>query len=92
MPKRFIASQRQYLTQRIKPFRLQKGVLYIFGQDNRFRQVLQPKQAFIVLQELHGGVIKRHLSFDFIVQKILDAGYWWLIMNRNVHEYCQTCD
>ncbi len=26
------------------------------------------------------------------MQKILDANYWWLTMNRNVYEYCQTCD
>jgi hypothetical protein len=36
--------------------------------------------------------VGRHFSFDIIVRKILDAGYWWLTMNRNVHEYCQTCD
>jgi hypothetical protein len=40
------------------------------------------------LQELHGGVAKGHLSFDIIVKKILDVGYWWLMMNRDVHEYC----
>jgi len=34
--KRFSTSQRQYLAQRTKPFVLQKGVLYIFGQDNKF--------------------------------------------------------
>jgi hypothetical protein len=26
------------------------------------------------------------------MQKILDVGYWWLTMNRNVYEYCRTCD
>jgi len=25
---------------------------------------------------LHGGVIGGHLSFDIIVKKILDVGYW----------------
>jgi hypothetical protein len=36
MLKRFITSQIKYLAQRAKPFVLQEGVLYIFGQDNRF--------------------------------------------------------
>jgi hypothetical protein len=40
MPKRFTTSQRQYLAQWVKPFVLQEGVLYRFGQDNRFCQVL----------------------------------------------------
>ncbi len=33
MPKRF-TSQRKYLAQRAKPFVLQKGIIYRFGQDN----------------------------------------------------------
>jgi hypothetical protein len=41
MTKRFTTSQRQYLTQRAKPFMLQMGVLYIFGQDNKFCRILQ---------------------------------------------------
>jgi hypothetical protein len=39
MTKRFTTSQRKYLAQRTKPFVLQKGVLYRFGQDNQFCQV-----------------------------------------------------
>jgi hypothetical protein len=30
----------------------------------------------------------RHFSFDIIVRKIPNGGYWWLMMNRDVHEYC----
>jgi hypothetical protein len=41
MLKRCTTSQRQYLAQRAKPFVLQEGVLYRFGQDNTFRRVLQ---------------------------------------------------
>jgi hypothetical protein len=43
MPKRFNTSQRQYLAQRAKPFVLQEGTLYWFGQDDKFHQILQPK-------------------------------------------------
>jgi hypothetical protein len=87
MPERFTTSQRQYLTQRAKPFMFQKGVLYRFGQDNKFCQVLQLKQVSTILQKLHGGVAGGHLSYDFTMQNILNVGYWWLTMNRDVHEY-----
>jgi hypothetical protein len=43
-----------------------------------------------ILQELHGRVARGHLSFDITVRKILDVGYWWPMMNRDVYEYCQT--
>jgi hypothetical protein len=26
------------------------------------------------------------------VSKILDVNYWWPTMNKDVHEFCQTCD
>jgi hypothetical protein len=41
-----------------------------------------------ILQELLGGVVGGHLFSNIIVQKILDVGYWWPMMNQNVHEYC----
>ncbi len=40
MPKKFITSQKQYLTKRAKPFVLQEGILYWFGQDNKFHKIL----------------------------------------------------
>jgi hypothetical protein len=43
MLERFTTSQQQYSTQRIKPFVFQNGILYKFGQDNRFFCVLQPE-------------------------------------------------
>ncbi len=59
MLKRFTTSQRKYLAQRAKPFVLQEGVLYKFGQVNRFCQVLQLEHVPTTLQELHGGVARR---------------------------------
>ncbi len=35
---------------------LQNGILYNFGQDDRFHRVLQPKQMLTILQELHTGI------------------------------------
>jgi hypothetical protein len=46
----------------------------------------------MILQELHGGVTRGHFFFDVTVRKILDVGYWWLMMNQDVHEYGQTYD
>jgi hypothetical protein len=40
--KDIITSQRQYLSQWIKPFIFEERILYQLGQDNKFCQVLQP--------------------------------------------------
>jgi hypothetical protein len=47
--------------------------------------VLQLEQVPTVLHELHNGVGGRHFSLNIIVKKILDANYWWLTTNKNVH-------
>jgi hypothetical protein len=88
MLERFITSQRQHLTQRPQPFVLQNGILYRFGQDNKFPFILQPEQMPIQLQELHSGVGGGHFFSNITMMKILDADYWWPTMNRIVHEFC----
>ncbi len=60
---------------------LQEGILYIFGQDNKFHQVLQPKEVPTILQKLHGRVIGRHFSSNVTMTQILDVYYWWLMMD-----------
>ncbi len=42
------------------------------------------------MQELHGGLARRHFSFNINVRKIFDASYWWSMMNQDIHEYYQT--
>jgi len=42
------------------------------------------------LQELHGGIVGGHSSSNITVKKILNDGYWWLMMNQDVHVYCRT--
>jgi hypothetical protein len=71
---------------------LQNGILYRFGQDNKFCHVLQLERVPTILQELHNGFGGRHFSLNIMVKKILDLGYWWPTMNKNVHEFCRTYD
>jgi hypothetical protein len=54
---------------------LQDGVLYRFGQNNRFCHVLQLEQMPIVLQELHSGIGGRHFPSNIIMRKILEVSY-----------------
>jgi hypothetical protein len=45
-----------------------------------------------ILHELHNGVSGGHFSSNITMKKILDVGYWWPTMNRNVHEFYWTYD
>jgi hypothetical protein len=41
---------------------------------------------------MHEGVGGGHFSFKITIRKILDAKNWWATMNKDVLQYCQTCD
>ncbi len=44
------------------------------------------------MKELHEGPSKGHFVIKITHKKILDVGYWWLTMYRNMHDYCRSCD
>ncbi len=45
-----------------------------------------------ILHELYSGVRRGHFSSDISVRNFFDAGYWRPTMNKDVHEFCWTCD
>jgi hypothetical protein len=41
---------------------------------------------------MHNGVAGGHFSYEIIARKILDAGYWWPALHKDVAYYCWACD
>jgi hypothetical protein len=37
-------------------------------------------------------VAKGHFVVNIIAKKILDAGYWWPILFKDIHDFCKSCD
>ncbi len=66
--------------------------MYKVGQDNKMHRCLITSEAHIVLKELHEGVAKGHFVIDIITKKILDVGYWWPTIFKDIHEFCRSCD
>jgi hypothetical protein len=44
------------------------------------------------MKELHERHLGRHFATEMTQRKILDVGYWWPSMYRDVHDYCRSCD
>jgi hypothetical protein len=36
------------------------------------------------------GMARRHFVTNIIVKKILDAGYYWLILFKDTHDFCRS--
>ncbi len=46
----------------------------------------------MVMRKWHGGPSRGHFAIKIMQRKILDVGYQWPIMYRNVHDYFKSCD
>ncbi len=46
----------------------------------------------MVMIELHEGPSGRHSAIEIMQNKILDVGYWWPSMYRDVHDYQRSYD
>ncbi len=62
------------------------------GQDNIMCKCLTTSEALIILKELHEGVEGGHFVVDITVEKFLDARYWWLVIFKDIHEFCRSYD
>ncbi len=62
------------------------------GQDNKLRKCLTTTKAHMVMKELHEGPLGGHFAIEITHRKILDAGYWWPTIYRDMHDYCRSCD
>jgi hypothetical protein len=65
--------------------------MYKMGQDNRMRRCLTTSKAYIVLKELHEGVVGGQFVANITAKKILDVGYWWPTLFKDTHEFCRSC-
>jgi hypothetical protein len=44
------------------------------------------------MKELHEGPLGWHFVIEITHKKILDVGYWWPTIYRDVHDYCRSYD
>jgi hypothetical protein len=62
------------------------------GQNNIFRCCETIDETQKILGELHEGFGGGHFIVDTIAKKIIDVGYWWPKLVRDVFEFYRSCD
>ncbi len=87
-----LIQQKQKLVNKAQLFTLKNGELNRMGQNNRLQQCLTTTKTQMVMKESHEGPSRRHFVTEIMQRKILDVGYWWPTMYRDVHDYCKSCD
>jgi len=84
--------QKQRLVKKVEPFTHKNGKLYKMGQDNKLWRSLTTTKTQMVMKDLHEEPLGGYFAFEIIKRRLLDVGYWWPTMYRDVHDYCKSCD
>ncbi|MCO5561833.1 hypothetical protein L7F22_015457 [Adiantum nelumboides] len=90
-PQDMSKGQRQWLVRKATKYRLINEHLYCKGRDLVMRRVPHSKDIKQVLTRCHEGVCAGHFAHDITSRKILQAGYVWPSLHRDVQHWCKTC-
>ncbi|MBW0518309.1 hypothetical protein O181_058024 [Austropuccinia psidii MF-1] len=72
-------------------FHLLDGIIYHRTKNTCVMTVVDRSLINLVLKECHKSPFSGHLSEDRIREKIKTL-IWWLMLQKDVSEYCKTCD
>ncbi|MCO5553797.1 hypothetical protein L7F22_007323 [Adiantum nelumboides] len=90
-PEGLSKGERQWLVRKATKFRLINDDLYCKGQDQVLRRVPLSCEIQDILFNCHSGVCGGHFSHDITSRKILQAGFVWPSLHRDVRHWCQSC-
>ncbi len=66
-------------------------ILLTSTQDNKMHKCLTTLEGQSFLKGQH-GVVKRQFVAHITIKKVLDVGYQWPILFKDIHELCKSCD
>jgi len=77
---------------RAADYQLIAGHLYKMGADNILRRCVLEHERPRILVEAHEGIDGGHYARKYTMQKVFQAGLWWLTIHRDSKEHYQRYD
>ncbi|MCO5591085.1 hypothetical protein L7F22_045062 [Adiantum nelumboides] len=91
LPTELEKSKKYAFLRRAKRYMLVGDSLYMKGADLVMRRVPWKEEIYKVLEENHEGSCGGHFASKITLHKILQEGYVWPSIQRNVHHWCKSC-
>ena len=85
-------NQRRWLARKAIKYNVVNGTLYCKGKDGILRRVPSEEEIESILESCHEGVCGGHFAHDITSRKILQSGFIWPSLHRDVQNWCKTCD
>ena len=73
-------------------FVLIQGILYKKGFSLPYLRFLDKPEAEYVMREVHERICGNHLGAHSLVHKLVRAGYYWPMMQKDAISYTRACD
>nr|XP_023888728.1 uncharacterized protein LOC112000793 [Quercus suber] len=73
-------------------FILVKDILYKRGFSQLYLRCLVPGETYYIMREVHKGIYGNHSRSWSLVYKLIQTGYYWPTMQKDVHVYVKVCD
>ncbi|MCO5611018.1 hypothetical protein L7F22_065267 [Adiantum nelumboides] len=90
-PKHLERVQRHCLVRKALSYQLIEEHLYHKGKDLVLRRVPLVKEIEKILMSCHDGVCGGHFAQEITSRKILQAGFVWPSLHRDVQHWCKAC-
>ncbi|MCO5566544.1 hypothetical protein L7F22_020221 [Adiantum nelumboides] len=90
-PKHLERVQRRRLVKKALSYQLIGEYLYHKGKDLVLRRVPLVKKIEKILMSCHDGVCGGHFAQEITSKKILQAGFVWPSLHRDVQHWCKAC-
>ncbi|MCO5570045.1 hypothetical protein L7F22_023759 [Adiantum nelumboides] len=91
LPAELEKSKKYAFLRRAKRYMLVGDSLYMKGADLVMRRVPWKEEIYKVLEENHEGSCGGHFASKITLHKILQEGYVWPSIQRDVHHWCKSC-
>ena len=62
------------------------------GRDGIQRVCVAEPMSQAIIAEAHEGLAGGHFGANITLHKILMARYWWPTMQKDVYNFCRSCD
>ncbi|MCO5555446.1 hypothetical protein L7F22_008991 [Adiantum nelumboides] len=91
LPAELEKSKKYAFLRHAKRYMLVGDSLYMKGADLVMRRVPWKEEIYKVLEENHEGSCGGHFASKITLHKILQEGYVWPSIQRDVHHWCKSC-
>ena len=77
---------------RATKYKIISDTLYVKGAHLVLRRVPWKAKIYTILEENHEGACGGHFSFKITLHKILQKGYAWPSIQKDMHHWCTSCE